>query len=355
MIHTCDVRCRLTEAEFEFILAEYGESVQRHAWQTEHLSGEGLTCVSLYRGIYEGIPRCSIIVSMNPQHVLTGQYDPLALFDSQAYLLLEQRFAGLMTEFTSVPLPSLCYWKAQRLDIAVDVEIRNDPQWVTATDYLDLARQGVRPGTVDIERVDWISYRDETNSVTVNFYHKGPELRSRPFNFDQDTYTRADSMLRFEVQCNKAKLSYLAQQQQFPGREFSHYMDESLQNKQIEYYAKRVVGVYDYFKVVRAASAMRAARRRIDVNKNIVRFLKAIAAAGGISPAREQWNAGHPIAIVDAQEGRMPLLLTNSQYYQRMKQLRFEQINAVPLPNGMRTSRAINPLIDFWRQQGLRE
>ena len=107
MIHTCDVRCRLTEAEFEFILAEYGESVQRQAWQTEHLSGDGMTCISLYRSIHDGLTRCSITVSMNPQHVLTGHYDPLALFDSQAYPLLEQRFDGLMTELTSVPLNML--------------------------------------------------------------------------------------------------------------------------------------------------------------------------------------------------------------------------------------------------------
>ena len=108
-------------------------------------------------------------------------------------------------------------------------------------------------------------------------------------------------MFRCEVRCCKAKLSFLSQQQPFPAREFSHDMEEDYK-KQIKYYAKRVVGVYGYLKGVQAASAMRFARRRIDANKNIDWFLQAIEAAGEISSAREQWDAGQPIMIVDSKE-----------------------------------------------------
>ena len=116
-----------------------------------------------------------------------------------------------------------------------------------------------------------------------------------------DTYPRADSMLRCEVRCCKAKLSFLPSSNHFLLAS-SAMIWKKITKKQIKYYAKRVVGVYGYLKGVQAASAMRFARRRIDANKYIDWFLQAIEAAGEISSAREQWDAGQPIMIVDSKE-----------------------------------------------------
>lgn len=356
MIHTCDIRCRISEYTYLNILSQYGESPSLNTWQTDAFAGEGVTSISLFRMQGDNISFCSIMACINPDFVVSGRYDPLALFHSSRYSDLVRRFDEIMQDFTPETLPSLSHWRAERIDVAYDVIIPSqDSSWATPLTYIDLARRGSRPGSLIEDRPDWISYRDETNSVTLNFYQRGPALRSRGIKFSDEILVQADQTLRFEVQLEKPKLKYIAQRNGFQGRELPRFMDEALHNSQLEYYAKRVVGIDDYYSVSRAANILsRSPDVRSDVANNLIHFLKAVESAGGLYSARNRWSQNRSVPIFDRDPACTQVRLSLNQYYQRLKRLRGVRINAVPIPRNMALITATNPLIDFWRMTGHR-
>ena len=351
MIHTVDVRITLTESAYRHILREYGEPAGLQRYLINDFADDGLTEIKLYQFFSNRTTKYYMRVTMNPQHVLTGQYDPLALFDEDNYIAMSEKFDQLISSVSSLTLKPLSQWTASRIDYAYDIKLIPGSDTGTATKYLEMGKRGLLPQCSVLKENDgWVSYRAENNSVTVNYYEREAALQSRDYEFNDTVYQKARDILRFEVQCLTPKLKTLAGSSGISGRPIGFYMNRDLWRKIISGYGQRIVGTQDYYSVLYASLTLRKCRvLRADAIKNLLDFLKAVDVAGGINEATAIWKQNKPVHIHWTKEDK-DICLTDSQRQSRMRQLRRLGINPVPIPVHMKKSRLVNPLQIFWNQ-----
>ena len=357
MIHTVDVRITLTEPAYNHVLHEYSQKRCLRRYHIQGFEGEGLTEIKLYQYFSNRTTKHYLRITMNPQHVLTGNYDPLALFDEANYQNLADKFDQLMLLITSLKLPPLSQWTVCRIDYAYDAKLNPNNNTGTPADYIELGKRGPLPLCAKLKQEEgWVSCRMENNSVRVNYYSKEQELRSRAYEFDDDIYEQAHNLLRFETQCLSPKLKALARNAGISGRPVCFYMSRDLWLQIISKYGERIIGKQDYYSVLNASMKLRTCRKshsdkllRTDEVNNLRDFLKAVDVAGGLSAVKEAWEKQQPIHIHWTKEDKN-ILLSNQQRRSRMSRLREMGINPAPIPVTMGKGQLVNPLRKFWHE-----
>ena len=357
MIHTVDIRITLPESDYNRILQEYGQTKGLRRYLIQDFAADGLTEIKLYAFFSNRTTNHYLRIAMNPQHVLTGKYEPLALFDEANYQAMASVFNKLMLSITSLKLPPLSQWTVCRIDYAYDAKLNPTCNTGTAAEYVDMGRRGSLPLCATLKRkASWNSCRAESNSIRINYYDKEQELQNRACTFDDGVYERVHNLLRFEIQCLSPKVKALARYAGISGRPLDYYMDKGLWQQIISKYGERIIGKQDYYSVLNASMKLRTCKKpdsgkplRADEVKNLRDFLKAVDVAGGIGQAKEVWKKQQPINIHWTKENKK-VCLTDQQRRARMSRLREVGINPVPIPVNMNKGRLVNPLQEFWNE-----
>lgn len=355
MVHTADVRITLTEHDYQYILQEYGQTKDSRHYRIRNFAADGLTEIRLYTFFGNQSTKHYLRVTMNLAHVLTGRYDPLALYDGSDFQILAGNFEALMASVTAMPLPPLSQWTTCRIDYAYDAKLEPDKNVGTPADYVALAKRGLLPQqAVLVEKEGWMSCREENGSVRINCYDKGAEIRERKYPFDEDVCDRARNVLRFEVQCLATKLKCLVQNAKGSGRSIEFFISADIWRQIISEYGHRVIGEEPYFSILhaslflrRCAVAPNGKKLRSDVVENLLDFIKAIDTAGGLGEAINSWKQQKAIHIRWTKTDKN-ILLNDSQRRSRMRQLRQLKVNPLPVPAEMNKYKLANPLQDFW-------
>ena len=360
MIHTADVRITLTESTYQYICQEYGQTKMIRQYSIRDFAADGLTDVRLYTFMANNTTRYYLRVTMNLQHVFSGRYDPLALYDGADYQILAHRFDTLMSSVTTAPLPSLSDWTVCRIDYAFDSKLAPGKEHGTPSEYVAMAKRGLSPQrAMLVERDGWVSCREENSSVRINCYDKMLEIQQRQYLFDNDVLDRAQHVLRFEVQCLTPKIKRVARKAEISGRPLEFFVNVHVWRQIIGEYGRRVIGEESYYSVHNAALILRRCafmpngkRLRSDVITNLIDFFKAIDTVGGLGAAINIWKEQHSIRIHWTTTDKN-VCLGDNQRRARMRQLRQIGINPVPIPTEMRRGKLVNPLWKFWEGEDL--
>ena len=306
MIHTMDISCWLSEYLFQMILDELGATQDSLPYTTTAYAPSGFTELHLYRVDCVGFQSQYLQISMNPQFVMTGASDPMALFDPLDFAELVPAFREVMETVTNVRTPPLPEWYAERIDYAMDTQVNNSATRPAAQLYVELARQGLLPLRAEATgRPEWISYAVANKSSVVSVYSRGPALRARFLGLDEEVYSTADDVLRLEVRCKKERLSSIRQSYHFPNRQLQHFMTHpEIGQAELSRQARRIFGVHDYRTFRRNAAIINRApglqRRTKAAMKDL---LKAFEVATGTIPAQREGDP--PIQIFGIPAARL--------------------------------------------------
>ena len=323
MIHTIDISTQLTSFTYGELQRELGAPPDRTSWNTNAYAASGLTKTTLYRITSQRFTGYFLRASMNPHHVLRQSADPMALFDPSDFAELIPAFDDLLRSIISVSLPSLPYWRACRIDYAVDAVVNNSPTRPSADRYIDLARRGFLPvGANNQTGAGWISLKSGNKSGSVQLYHRGPALRARFAGLAEDVYQQADRLLRLEVQCKKGRLTSLARKHRFPDRTLQHFMTAPhIGHDELARQCRRIFGSFGFVSYRKAAAQInRNAALQRRTKADILNMIKAVEVAGGIVAAQEKWLQGTPISLHFAKE-RRSVQFSNAQVFRLLRRL----------------------------------
>jgi len=350
VIHTMDISCWLSEYQFQMILDEQGATQDSLQYETTAYAPSGISALRLYRVDRADFQSQYLQISMNPQFVITGASDPMALFDPLDFAELVPAFREVLETITNVRTPPLPKWYAARIDYAMDTQVNNSATRPAAQQYVELARRGFLPLRAEvIGRPEWVSYAAANNSSVVSVYSRGPALRARFLGLDEEVYCAADDLLRLEVRCEKQRLSSIRQRYHFPNRQLQHFMTHpEIGQAELSRQARRIFGVHDYRTFRRNAAIINRApglqRRTKAAMKDL---LKAFEVATGTIPAQREgdspiqifgipaarlaWSNGRPVYARLARR-RIAALFSPWQVGRLIRRLRELGINPVSLP-----------------------
>ena len=333
MIHTMDVILKLSPFFYQQILQSFGEPDTITCWETQVFANSGISKLTLFKVVHNHFQACYLRLNINPSFILTGRFDPNALFDEYDFAELIPAFNELVASIIDSHLHSLEYWTASRIDYAADALITGSIQ---PQQYVELAKLGLLPiSSVEASRPGWVSYTAENGSCRVRVYHRGPAVRSNFLGLPDAVYQIADQTLRLEVECHDARLGSIASRKTFPSRQVEHFLScPDVGWEELSRQSRRIFGVHDYYSLSGSTPRITGSDYLQRTQNDLRVFLKSVQVAGGLQAAQDRWNQGQPIPFRFNKQRSTGRVFSPAQVRRIIRQLRRLHINPVPLPIG---------------------
>lgn len=228
-----------------------------------------------------------IAIRVNPS-VLLNQREVIGLMKEDQFGDVCKAFDRAKVDITSVNLPDLREWDANRVDYAYEVRTP------LASQYVRLFKNGDIPNYLKPnKKSESSSLYLKSKTVNVNFYDKFEQQKQRAKEGKFADLVASRDILRFEVQCKNGKLNNMKSEGKVAGKNIENFVSPDLAKEIILHYFDWIIGTGTYLKLA-------TAQRRVDEDKslskqskrNLKYALELMAQARSISRARKQFIKG---------------------------------------------------------------
>lgn len=276
---------------------------QDHRWYNGSLRDHGLQFWMYY--IYDGKSFVSprITCRINFRKIIDqsnlSRVEVMNMFD---YEEVERGFDNLIADFMP-SLPVFSEWLVNRIDYCINVKTPY------VKEYLHLLKKGDRPNLKDWYDKKNRNYtqkkgslylvstaeKRENRSITVNFYNKQDEIKSKldPWDDDyQEMEILSANVLRLEIQCHKVKTESIKRKYGMHKKSVSYFLSPYITRDIIEYYLKRIGGEADYHRKKVAIQMIDQLPCQTQTKAKMKQIVEAVAVQGSsIAKVREKFAA----------------------------------------------------------------
>lgn len=343
MIHTVVLGTQLNEEMYMSIAHVLGLSHEQPEASTNNHSRRGFREIRLYNYcIQEGQKRYGIDIRLNPNVLVQGRetIHPISQMDiTRLPGAFNNALVSIMRFYEIYgSLPHFNNWDCRRIDYAVDIQTQHVDIYVRL-----LSR-------CDIPSNHYTAYGEEgsqyltSGSVTVNFYDKERQLRVRQddeySNVTEEVIDEVRGVLRFEVQCDSRRITYIREQRGFDNRHICNYLSMDIARDTILGYYDRTVGAGDFYSLDEAERIINDNTSLATRTKStLIGILELVNQAISIPAAREQYISTGGVCL--RRSGRV-LQGSRVTFNRNIASLRKLGINPVTIPRRWRISQLSN-------------
>ena len=291
-----------------------------------------------------------ITIRINPQLLIT-KHRTIELFSPSAAnnLLLFRAFREAMSIFdNNYYSTNICHWYCARLDMTHDFRFETSEQAGLFMDMVHRSSRYIRRrGRVSVENLDLYnqSAAEANKSYKIICYDKQKEIRDTfqgvPDEEMNILLSQAENIIRYEIQCEKNKISYIKKSNNFDSRSIWNYLNEDIIHQNLQKAFRETVGEGDFCDDSRVQQLLDNSDMRQSMKTNLYNFMCLLSQAGDLAEGKELFLEGSTI-FVDGEEvsvhGSLPT------FYNRIKKLKELGINPIMIPEAWATKYNIQEL-----------
>lgn len=203
--------------------------------------------------------------------------------------------------------------------------------------------------------------RDQVSNEIIDLFDRSAEAVNRSYNilcYDKqneirDTFqgvpdnemnillSQAENIIRYEIQCESNKISYIRKSNNFDSRSIWPFLNEDIIHQNLQKALRETLGEGDFCNSSRAQELLDNADMRPSMKTKLYHFLCLMSRAGNLSDGKDLFLGGSTINV-DGEEvsvhGSMPT------FFSRIKKLKELGINPIMIPEAWSTRYNIQEL-----------
>ena len=262
---------------------------------------------------------------------------------------LQEKFTAMMEAYLGRDYPQftmLCAWQCRRIDYTKNFRFATSEQ---AQVFLDLTKKTSSycrrtKRYIKNQRQKEQSTAEGNNSLKVIFYDKEKEIGAMALPDEKKEHLKNDAMsvIRYEVQCRKPKISQLKQKYRLSDRSVCRFLDETISDTVLFDCYEQTVGFADFYELRQAQQRLNGcAEISATCKKRMFNLLQLIAQARHLDIARRQF-----IAETAIKHSKPDLTVggCDSTFRKYLNVLEENGINPVPIPKDWKVPYLENPI-----------